>query len=274
MRRVLAAAIALAAGTQPALAGPTCDGSSDDTSSSSSFSDSDDDDQRSSEPACVETSDVHGHRRCTPFGAWGRSARWPSLFVSAGTAMRRFASPLQTTDGTVTHDGESFRYRVIAPERAALDTAVVAQIRAGVGLRHGFYGAIELEAGGLAEGSTNPEMMSSGLLGTPEIRGAGVAVLGGAIALGARIRMGVLDAGLEGVAGVRTLVYQYESHYLACETTSSITATTPVLEARGRAALWLTPFISLGVTAGRSVVDDAWITGVHLGASTRAFGGR
>ncbi|MBA3465369.1 MAG: hypothetical protein H0T46_35890 [Deltaproteobacteria bacterium] len=269
MRRVLAFVIVLAA--RPALAGPTCDGGSDDTSS---FSDSDDDDHRSTEPACIETSDVHGYRTCTPFGKWGRSARWPSLFVSAGTAMRRFASPMSTTDSTVTHDGESFRYRVTRPERAALDTAIVAQVRAGIGLRHGFYGAIELEAGGLADGSTNPEMMSSGVLGTPEIRAAGVAVLGGAIALGARLRSGVLDAGLEGVAGVRTLVYQYESHYLACETTTSITATTPVFEARGRAALWLTPFISLGVTAGRSLVDDAWITGLHLGASTRAFGGR
>lgn len=273
MRRVLVSAIAITA-ARPALAGPTCDGGSDDTSSSSSFSDSDDDDDRSSTPACVESSDVHGYRTCTPFGKWGRSARWPSLFVSAGTAMRRFASPLQTTEAAVTHGAESFRYRVTRPERAALDTAVVAQVRAGVGLRHGFYGAIELEAGGLADGGNEAEMMSSGILGMPEIRAAGVAVLGGGIVLGARFRTGVLDAGLEGVAGVRTLVYQYESHYLACETTSSITATTPVFEARGRAALWVTPFISLGVTAGRSLVDDAWITGLHLGASTRAFGGR
>jgi hypothetical protein len=196
------------------------------------------------------------------------------MFLEVGTAMRRFASPLDAADGTVTHGAESFRYRVIGPAQAALDTAVVAQVRAGVGLRHGLYTAVELEAGGLADGGSEAEMMSSGMLGTPEIRSAGVAVLGASAVLGVRTRAGVLDLGLEGAAGARTLVYQYESHYLACETTSSVTATTPTLEARGKAALWITPFISLGVTAGRSLVDDAWLTGVNIGVSTRAFGGR
>jgi hypothetical protein len=48
----------------------------------------------------------------------------------------------------------------------------------------------------------------------------------------------------------------------------------PLLEARARAALWLSPFLNLGVTAGASVIDrGAWMAGVNLGFVTQAFGG-
>lgn len=262
---------------RPALAGPTCGGSDDSSSSSSSSSSSDSssDSSTPSEPACVETSDIHGYRRCTQFGVWGRNARWPAISIELGAATRQFASPRGTHTGTVTHGAESFTYRTIDPrEPSALDTAVVGKLRVGVGLRHGLYVAVEGEAGALTSTGAEAEMMSTGLLGAPEISAAHAVVLGGLAVAGVGTRLGALDLGVEAAGGAHVLVSNYESHYLACETTTSITQVVPALEARARAALWATPFLSVGLTAGKSLIDDAWVGGVSFGFSSRAFGGR
>jgi hypothetical protein len=274
IRALLLASIVLAG--RPALAGSTCGGGDDgDSSSSSSSSSSDSSSSAPSEPACVESSDVHGYRHCTQFGAWGRNARWPVLGVEVGTALRRFASPLGERTGTVTHGMESFQYRLIGPQaRAELDTAVVGQLRLGVGLRHGLYLGVEGEAGGVTDGRSDAEMMTTGERGAPELAASHVLLFGGLAVVGARTRVGALDLGLEAAGGAHLVVYGYESHYLACETSTSIVEVMPALEARARAALWATPFVSLGVTAGKSLIDNAWMGGVSLGFSSRAFGGR
>jgi hypothetical protein len=276
IRVVLASAVLLVA--RSAAAGSTCGGS--DSSSSSSSSSSYDSSSSSSystpsEPACVETTDIHGYRECKKFGAWSAGSSLPAFHLELGTAMRRFASPLGERTGTVTHGMESFQYRVIAPEaRAALDTAVVAQLRLGVGLRHGLFVAVEGEVGGVTDGRSEAEMMSAGERGAPDISASSVVLVGGLAVVGARTRIGALDLGLEAAGGAHAVVYGYQSHYLACETTTSITEVMPALEARARAALWATPYISLGVTAGKSLIDSAWIGGVSLGLTSRAFGGR
>jgi hypothetical protein len=170
---------------------------------------------------------------------------------------------------------DAFQYRVIGPQaRAQLDTAVVGQLRLGVGLRHGFYVGVEGEAGGVTDGRSDAEMMTPGERGAPELVASHVLLFGGLAVAGARTRIGALDLGLEAAGGAHLVVYGYESHYLACATTTSITEVMPALEARARAAVWATPFLSLGVTAGKSLVDSAWIGGVSLGFSSRAFGGR
>jgi hypothetical protein len=48
----------------------------------------------------------------------------------------------------------------------------------------------------------------------------------------------------------------------------------PVLEARARGSVWVTPFISVGATAGKSLVDEGTVAGMYMQWSTRAFGGR
>jgi hypothetical protein len=272
IRSLVALALVLAA--RPAFAGSTsaCGGGDDSSSSSSDSSDSSS--STPSEPACVESTDIHGYRHCTQFGAWGRNAKWPTLHVEIGSAMRRFASPLGERIGTVTHGLEAFQYRVIAPQAgAALDTAVVGQLRLGVELRHGLYLGVEGEAGGVTHGRADAEMMSAGERGAPELVASHVLLFGGLAVVGARTRIGALDLGLEAAGGAHLVVYGYESHYFACDTTTSITEVMPALEARARAAVWATPFLSLGVTAGKSLIDSAWIGGVSLGFTSRAFGG-
>ncbi|MGE3542743.1 MAG: hypothetical protein AB7L28_02390 [Kofleriaceae bacterium] len=142
-----------------------------------------------------------------------------------------------------------------------------------MGLPRGFYVAAELDAGTLTSSHVTAEMTSSGLRGTPELSPSGIVVLGGAAVAGARTDLGRLVLGIEAAGGARALAYSYDSTYHACETTTSITDVVPTLEGRVRAAVWATPFISIGATAGKSILDESWIGGVFVGGTTRAFGG-
>ncbi|MGE3455151.1 MAG: hypothetical protein AB7O24_08585 [Kofleriaceae bacterium] len=227
-------------------------------------------------PSCVETSDVHGYRECTKFGAWASRSGIPALTLELGTAIRQFASPLGgSRTGTIEHHGESFSYRVVDPRPPSemRDTAVLGQLRIGMGLPRGFYLAAELELGTLTSSTVSAEMTSSGLLGTPELSPSGIFVLGGAAVAGASTNLGRLNLGIEAAGGARALAYTYDSTYYACETTTSITDVAPIVEGRVRAAVWATPFISIGATAGKSLLDESWVGGVFVGGTTRAFGG-
>ena len=80
--------------------------------------------------------------------------------------------------------------------------------------------------------------------------------------------------GIELAGGVRTVRYEYTSRYLACETDAVVTASQSVVEVRARASTWLTPFVSLGATAGASVIDRGdWMAGLYLGVHSHAFAG-
>jgi hypothetical protein len=285
------------AGVETAAAGSTCGssgdgGSSSDSSSDSSSSSSDSDsysyDDSSSStsstpprPACIETTDVHGHRECTKFGTWGKPYRAPGFHIELGTAVRRFANPLGERTGALQHGTDSFVYRVVgdgatAGGAVALDTAMVVQLRLGMALRHGFYVAAEAEVGAVnnPSSSSTAEMLSTGELGTPDIKLRGVAIGSGVAIAGIRGRAGNTSFGVEAAGGYRALSYTYDSHYLACETTMSITETVPILEGRARAAHWFSPNASIGASLGKSVIDEAWVGGFYVGGHTSAFDGQ
>lgn len=252
---VLAGLLARNAAASPC-GGGSSDSSSDDSWSSFS-SDDDDDDGTPVGPA--------------PDIDW---SALPPVFVELGTSMFEVTSPLSARTGSVTHGTDTFSYRVVAPPQPESNTAYIGTLRLGVGLSNGLYSGIEGNIGGLSGGRVAAEMMSSTERGTPEMQATGVGVAGILMMLGVQKRFGRLDLGLEAAGGMRALIYQYESHFLACETTSSITETMPALEARGRASLWVTPHVQIGASAGKSLLDDTWITGIHLGATTQVFGGR
>lgn len=261
-----------------ALAG-TCgsDGgsSSNDSLDTSSLSD---DSSSSSTPACTDETDIVGYRRCVKFGAWGSPRRVPLLVIELGTAMRTFSSPLGTATGELSHEDERFTYRVVsAPPSAAvpaMDAALVSTLRLGLGLPHGLYAAAEGELGGLVRNSTRAEMTSTGTFGAPTLT-PGASLVAGALGIvGARGAAGRGTFGVEVAGGVRAISYTYDSRYLACEGSTTQSVRSPLLEARARASLWLSPFVNLGVTAGASIIDrGAWIAGAHLGFVTQAFGG-
>jgi hypothetical protein len=229
--------------------------------------------------ACTDDTDVVGYRRCTRFGAW---ARWraPLAFLEVGTAVRTFASPLGESTGTVSHDAETFTYRAIGtpsrapdPSSSSSDSAVLLTIRGGIGLSHGFYVAAETELGGLVRNSSHVEMTSTGTFGAPTIEATGGSVIGGLVIAGVRGEVGSGSLGVEVAAGGRSIMYTYESHYLACRTGDSKYASSPVLEARVRATHWVSPFVNVGATAGASVIDrSSWVLGLHVGLVSRAYG--
>jgi hypothetical protein len=207
----------------------TCNGGNDSSSSDSSSSDDDDDDDSSSsaseaKPACVDETDVHGYRKCKQFGDWGKTTRMPPLIFELGVAMRQFTSPLRARSGSLSHDSESFSYRVVNPtaETQALDTAAIASLRVGVALRHGFYVAGEFEGGALTDANTHAEMTSTGERGTPEIEQTRVTASSFLAVGGFRTRLGSLGLGVEAAGGFRILGYEYTSRYHACETTLKI----------------------------------------------------
>ena len=286
MKPVLAAAVAalVLAPTEAALAGSSCgSGDSPSTPSTSDSGSSSSDDSigssaatSSSAPACVDETDIVGYRRCIKYGKWGSHGNTPLFVVELGTAMRTFASPLGEATGKLSHDQESFTYRVVGTPSgpdASPESALVTTARFGFGLPRGFYIAAEGELGGLVRSSTRAEMTSTGMYGAPTVTPGGSLVFGALGVLGVRGDSRLGTFGVEVAGGVRSITYRYDSQYLACVDSTTQGVSSPILEARARAAFWLSPFVNVGATAGASVIDRAWMAGVNLGFVTQAFGG-
>jgi hypothetical protein len=277
MRAEIAEAGSCGGGGGSSGGGSSGGGSSSGSSSSSDSSSSDSSPSSSSStPACVDTSDVVGYRHCTPYGRWGLHLKMPQVIIELGTSVRSFRNPHEAQTGHVTHERSSFTFRTVGPTGTdpANDAAVVTTLRLGIGSRSGFYGALEGEIGGLVRDSAGAaEMTSSGPLGSPSIAKTGALVSSafGVIGMrgGARNQFAV-----ELVGGMRNVHYSYESHYLACETTSSVSAALPVLEARVKVSTWASPFFNVGLTAGKSLIDQGdWMAGLYLGVHTHALAG-
>ena len=84
----------------------------------------------------------------------------------------------------------------------------------------------------------------------------------------------MFDLGVELAGGVRGLAYEFDSTYLACETTTTVTTVQAVLEARARASVWLTPRLALSALAGKSALDGGMVGGLAIGFTNHAFAGR
>lgn len=281
-------AVLLLADPRPVLAGSSCGGgSSSDSSSSSSSSSSSDSDSgsgsddivladSSSSPPCIDDTDVLGFRHCTKFGAWAKNMRFPRLFIEGGTMVRSFGSGLGDQTGSISHGLESFSYRVVMTgAEVHRDVAVTTNLRIGFGIPHGFYGGIEGEIGGLvAPASATAEMTSTGVFGSPNVQQQNGLVLGLAAVGGFRVNGGRGSLAIEGAGGLRSVRYTFASSYHECETDTTIVDNRSVVEARARAELWLSPWLTAGVTVGSNVVDQHdWMAGIYLGAHSRAFAG-
>ena len=226
--------------------------------------------------ACTDRSDVVGVRRCTPFGAWATNLGIPRIVVEGGAIVRQFGSLLDRQAGSVTHGTESFAYRVLTPPRARLvDTAVLSTLRAGLGLPHGLYAAAEADLGGFTHAApVATEMLSTGAFGSPDLQQERGFLLDSLAAVGVRGETHGVGLGAELAGGVRAASYSFESSYHGCLQTTSVTAVAPIAEARVRGELWVSPWLTAGLTAGASVLEHhAWMGGLYLGLHTRAFGG-
>jgi hypothetical protein len=118
-------------------------------------------------------------------------------------------------------------------------------------------------------------MTTAGAFGSPNVEQGqglvlGLAGIGGFRATG---KLGAIA--IEGAGGLRNVRYEFASSYHNCESRATIVANRGVVEARARAELWLSPWITAGATLGTNVLErDDWMAGVYLGVHSRAFGGR
>ena len=256
--------------------GSSSGGSSYSSSSSSSGGYVSSSEGASSTGGCIDDTDVHGYRHCTRFGAWGKNMRLPRFFFEAGTSMRSFPSALAGSTGSIQHGAESFSYRVVMPTAdGQRDLAVMSNLRVGFGISRHLYSGLEIEFGGLASpASASAEMTSSGTFGSPNVEQQRGIVLGVAAIGGYRISGGRGSLAIEGAGGERSVSYHFASAYHDCETSSTITAMRTVVEARARAELWLSPWVTAGVSVGSNVLEQSdWNAGLYLGLHTRAFAG-
>ena len=251
-------------------------GGGDSSSSSSSWGGGSSSDSGSTTASCTDATDVHGYRQCTKYGNWSTTMQIPLLIFELGVYVQTFDNPLESGSGNFEHEGESFTYRVVsdsgndeASERA---TALVTSLRFGIGSRIGIYGAGELELGALVAEPQRMEMASSGKYGAPSLEQTGALAMGALAVAGFQRGTKHLLLGAELAGGVRAVTYSYQSQYLACEQDVSIVVARPVLEARARASMFVTPSLSVGAQVGSSLIDkNEWNAGVFFGGYTRAF---
>lgn len=285
MKRLVLVAVCLS--PSAAYAGSTCgshgggsSGSSGSSSSSggsysSSYSDSSSYSSEPSAPPCNASDDVHGVRKCSKFGAWHLNLVIPRFFIELGTNVRQATSGLDATHGEVTHGDESFSYRVVMPARMD-ETMVTTTLRLGLINRHGIYGMMEGEIGGIlgGAGGASMETAATGTFGSPQLEQHGGLVVGGYAVAGARAALGRGTLAVELAGGLRSRMYSFDSTYHGCETTSSISVSRGVVDARVRGELWSGPWFALGATAGANLVERGdWMMGVYFGLHSRAFAG-
>jgi hypothetical protein len=280
--KILIAALCLS--SSAAYAGSTCHGgggggsssSSGSSSSGGSYSGGDSSSYSSSEPTappCDASEDIHGIRKCSKFGAWHLNLVLPRIVIELGTNVRQAPSGLDATNGEVTHGDESFAYRVVMPARMD-ETMVTTSLRIGLIDRHGIYGMMEGEIGGILGGVASMETSAVGTFGSPQLEQHGGLVVGGYAVAGARAALGRGTVAVELAGGVRTRMYNFDSTYHGCETSSTVSVSRGVVDARVRGELWNGPWFALGATAGANLVERGdWMMGVYFGLHSRAYAG-
>jgi hypothetical protein len=260
-----------------------CGGGGGDSGSSSSSSGSSSSDSSSSSsdstttPACFETTDVHGYRECTDFGAW--RARRSAIAIELAAVTSYVDLSGVEASGDITHsDGSTYTYRVVGEDLGA-SGFVAARGLALRTLVHGrhVYGGLE-SSFSVIDTDEHRIYMESGAMLSPHVVGTTGAL--GIVGtrrfadqlLGSLAPHGI-SVGAELAAGVRLTSIEAESQKGACITTDTTQHVSPALEARARADVWLSPNVSLGVWGGSDLVTRAPSAGLVLSSHFRPFDG-
>ncbi|MBK9037300.1 MAG: hypothetical protein IPL61_39665 [Myxococcales bacterium] len=275
--RVVVATVAL--GLVRVTVAHACGGSSSgDSSSGSSSSDgggssnSDSGYVTSAAPACYDTTDVHGYRQCSSFGAgWAIPEHMPALALELSTWSARVDFGDVDVGGTVHHSfGADYAYRVVGEDLGDQALATGAKLRL-LGHRGRVYVGIEGGVAAVMADDRTQQMATSDAM-TSLRSSADTMIMGGAV-LGVDHPMGRLSLGAELMAGGQGLVVEATSVRGACETTERHVVGRGLVEGRVRADVWLTPWITVGGFAGKDVISGQTSAGLGIGGHIRAFDG-
>ncbi len=224
-------------------------------------------------PACVESSQVLGHRSCSGFGDWAMPRWLPHVTVELGSSVRTFSMRGTRFDGYVDHGAEGgYTYVVTGGEMSGQAEAVGGDIRFLFGRR--VYGGMEASIGAVGG---DPQTRWSEMPGASATSTVSMSLLGGGV-VGARTRLGggavPVTLAAEVFGGVHSLHMSVDSQYGDCITTTTASDARLLVEPRARVEAWLSPWVSVGAFAGADVLrDNAAAMGVYLGVHSRAFNG-
>ncbi|MEZ4399808.1 MAG: hypothetical protein R3B06_07305 [Kofleriaceae bacterium] len=220
-------------------------------------------------PACYDVSDIHGYQQCRSYGSdWAIPEHLPAIALELSSWSTRVDFGAVDVRGTMSHDsGTSYNYRVVGTDLGADQAAAGAKLRL-VGHHGRFYLGLE---GGLArvagDGRVMTDASPDGL--TTLTTSADTLALGGVVA-GIDHRVGRLSIGGELFAGGAGLVVEATSVRGACETSDTHWAGRGVIEARARADVWMTPWLTVGAYGGKDVVSGVASAGLGIGGHLRA----
>jgi hypothetical protein len=165
----------------------------------------------------------------------------PDVMVGVGVNLRHFAAPTRDVAARSTE-----------PITDSAPNALTATERLGFQLLHPLYGALEVELGNFT------------YTGTESSRSARDILLVGAGAIGLRGNLAFAALGVELAGGGMAYSHPDDRGLRGA----------PLLEVRGRADIWLTPWFTVGATLGTSLIrDHEWLAGVSLATHTAPFGG-
>jgi hypothetical protein len=204
----------------------------------------DEDDYRLYAPEpCPSRGGIVGHRACPRYGEW--AIDWPAVTVTFGFSMRHLAqepapgvarSSSVTTPTMIDDDDALSSSRYSVSEQVAIAPNPLTFL------------AFEVEFS-----PSRPEHLKPG----ERQFSAGSNIVAGLRGGGKLVRIGVEIAG-----GMRIVDSETDQDDF-------------VLEARARGDIWVTPWLTLGVLLGSSLIDRGdWVTGISLGTHTNAFDGR
>jgi hypothetical protein len=244
-------------------------GDSSSSSSDSGYSSS----SSESTPACVDTTDVHGYRECTDFGAW--RARRSAVAIEIGLVASAVDISGLTASGAIDHDGSMYTYRVVGED---LGGRVAAQGLALRTLLHGrtWYGGFESSFARLSA-EERVETMEPRTTLTTRALGSSTAlvVVGNRLWLDRTFDRAFSPVSLaaEVAGGVRLTSIEAESETGVCITTDRTIHGSPVVEARLRADWWISPSASLGAWSGTDLIARTPSIGLMYSSHLRAFDG-
>jgi hypothetical protein len=194
----------------------------------------------------------------------------PNFILELGGIARRFTGPSLSRIGTVeTTSGDTVGYDLASGTPTQGDTAGGAfDMRLLAPLGDHLYAGADLELGGLTRSPI--QLMSD----SSDIHIASRSMIGSAAVIGARARHGIAELDGELAGGVRVLSTTVQSMDAGDEDPSETeNAVSGVVEARVRGAVWVSPHVYLGATAGISMLDSSDRSfGLAIGLASFAFG--
>ena len=216
------------------------------------LADDDDDDDESAlssrrtnltpEP-CPAEEGIVGRRACPEYGVWGAARESPYATISFGVNFRRL--PRQSVDRT----------------QLARSVTTPGMLEGGSDLSYSLMEQVVVSITDHLYGGFEVEISPTDAQAAP---GARLIAAGSQLLFGFQGGTKFVKLGLEAAGGSRLIVTDNPD-----DDDSEL-----VLEGRARADLWLTPWVTIGGSLGRSFLHhDEWVAGVYLAAHTYSFGG-